>query len=485
MQYLKTLILFSSAAAALGSPSAAAPAGESPDYSQGGCFVLNEDWYGHSNSTLNWLSDAGEWTYRAFQKANDGREIGATACHAALHGGRLYIVAKQPKDPGASTTGGRLTVCDAQTLECLAQHEQIAPDAAGGTTVDGRAFLGIDSRKAYVSSNNGIYPYDLRSQTFGPQIPGSGNPGDDPYAALYRGQCGTMVAAGDTVYAVHQSAGLLLIDTKSDRVARTIQAPRDGSVQRGFGSIVRSRDGALWLSVCAGADGSGSAAPYLIRLDPATGDTLRLCLPDSILPPSNSWFAWTADAFCASAAENALYWSGAGSSWFGGGEIFKYDIDRGKAQRLVNLAAGGWRLYGASMGIHPRTGELYLSLCHDFNDPTYIVRRYDCQGRLLREYAMINYYWFPGPFLFPEAGDVTGIGAPEADSLRISCDGRMLTVENAAGAECSLYDTSGRLLRSFRCTEAHHREECALPPGLYLVRLTHGGQAASRKFLVP
>ena len=231
MQYLKTLILFSSAAAALGSPSAAAPAGESPDYSQGGCFVLNEDWYGHSNSTLNWLSDAGEWTYRAFQKANDGREIGATACHAALHGGRLYIVAKQPKDPGASTTGGRLTVCDARTLECLAQHEQIAPDAAGGTTVDGRAFLGIDSRKAYVSSNNGIYPYDLRDQAFGPQIPGSGNPGDAPYAALYRGQCGTMVAAGDTVYAVHQSAGLLLMpmENKPSSPRRTLLPSRISS----------------------------------------------------------------------------------------------------------------------------------------------------------------------------------------------------------------------------------------------------------------
>ena len=479
-----TLILLGAALAASSLPSAA-PAQEQPDYSQGGCFVLNEDWYGHANSTLNWLSDAGEWTYRAFQKANDGREIGATACYAALHEGRLYIVAKQPKDPGADVSGGRLTVCDARTLECIVQHEQIAAGAEGGTGVDGRAFLGIDSQKAYVSSNNGIYLYDLATQTFGQQIPGSSNPNDDAYGSLYRGQCGTMLLAGDTAYAVHQSAGLLLIDTQSDRVARTIQAPKDGSVQRGFGTAVRSRDGALWLSVCADTEGSGSAAPYLIRLDPATGDTLRLCLPDSIFPPSNSWYAWTPDAFCASAVENALYWSGGSNSWFSGEQIFKYDIDRQEFRSFIDLAADGWRLYGCSMGIDPQTDELYLSLYHDFNDPTYVVRRYDSRGRLLREYAMVNYYWFPGMFLFPGDEEATGIGAPEADALRISCDGGVLTVENAAGAECGLYDTSGRQLRSFRCTEAHHREECALPPGVYLVRLTRGGQAASRKFLVP
>lgn len=478
-----TARLLTAAAIAL---SGAATAQTAADYSQGGCFILNEDWFTHANSTLNWLSDAGEWTYRAFQKANEGKELGATACFAAYHEGRLYIVAKQEKDPGATITGGRLTVCDAQTLECIAQLPAIGETAEGGNNVDGRAFLGIDAEKAYVSTNNGIFIFDIRTQTFGEQITGSSNPNSDSYGSLYRGQCGRMILAGDTAYALHQSAGVLLIDTKSDRVVRTIQAPTDGTVQRGFGSIVRSKDGTLWLSVAGDTEGTGSAAPYLIRLDPATGDTLRLNLPgDSIYPPSSSWYAWTADAFCASEQENALYWSGGNDSWFGGERIFKYDIDRNELRCLVNLEGTGWKLYGCSMGIHPQTDELYLSLYHDYNDPTYIVRRYNSEGRLLGEYSMMNYYWFPGMFLFPTAGDATGLTATTLSEARLSWDGTALTAENAEGQTVRIYDTTGQLRHSFRCTEARQRETLPARSGLYIATLGEEPQGTSLKFIVP
>lgn len=466
---------------------AGATAQQQADYSQGGCFVINEDWYTHANSTLNWLSDEGEWTYRAFQKANSGMELGATACFGALHEGRLYIVAKQEKDPGATITGGRLTVCDAQTLECLAQLPAIGAGNTADDSPDGRAFLGIDSEKAYVSTNNGIYLFDLATQTFGEQIPGSSNPNDDFYGLLYRGQCGRMALAGDTAYAIHQSAGVLLIETKSDRTIRAIQAPMDGTQQRGFGSIVQSKDGALWLSVAADTEGTGGTAPYLIRLDPATGDTLRFPLPDDgTCAPANSWYAWTPDAFCASAQENALYWSGGSDSWFAGEQIFKYDIDRNEFRLLIDLAGSGWKLYGCSMGIHPQTGEIYLSLYHDFNDPTYVVRRYSPEGSLLQEYSMINYYWFPGMFLFPGTETPTGVSAPETGGgLRIAWDGHALGVEGGEGLTCRIYGTGGQLLRSFRCSGGTHREEILLPPGSYIATAGDGAQAQSLKFLVP
>ena len=40
---------------------------EQVDYTKG-TFIVNEDWYGHQNSTVNFLSDDGKWTLRAFQK---------------------------------------------------------------------------------------------------------------------------------------------------------------------------------------------------------------------------------------------------------------------------------------------------------------------------------------------------------------------------------------------------------------------------------
>ena len=41
------------------------------DYTKG-VFIVNEDWYGHNNSTVNFITENGEWVYRVFQKENPG-----------------------------------------------------------------------------------------------------------------------------------------------------------------------------------------------------------------------------------------------------------------------------------------------------------------------------------------------------------------------------------------------------------------------------
>ena len=58
------------------------------DYSDG-VFIVNEDWYGHQNSTVNFLTNQGEWIYRAFQKENPGRELGCTTQFGTIYGNRL------------------------------------------------------------------------------------------------------------------------------------------------------------------------------------------------------------------------------------------------------------------------------------------------------------------------------------------------------------------------------------------------------------
>ena len=40
-------------------------AADNPEY-RDGVFFVNEDWYGHQNSTVNWISDDWEWSYRIF-----------------------------------------------------------------------------------------------------------------------------------------------------------------------------------------------------------------------------------------------------------------------------------------------------------------------------------------------------------------------------------------------------------------------------------
>ena len=78
-----------------------------------------------------------------------------------------------------------------------------------------------------------------------------------------------MVRANDYIFAIHQQYGLLVIDPKTDTLVRTIKAPleKDESgkeEQRGFGSIVLSKDGNLWISVAKDVQGLGAAMNYML-----------------------------------------------------------------------------------------------------------------------------------------------------------------------------------------------------------------------------
>ena len=170
--------------------------------------------------------------------------------------------------------------------------------------------------------------------TIGGQIKGTGNPNDEGYGQLYYAQIGTMVRANDYIFAIHQQYGLLVIDPKTDTLVRTIKAPleKDESgkeEQRGFGSIVLSKDGNLWISVAKDVQGLGAAMNYMLKLSPYTFEMERVYFPEGIEYIPNSWYAWTADGFCASTKENKIYWNGyppTQGSWFTGYRIYCYDI---------------------------------------------------------------------------------------------------------------------------------------------------------------
>lgn len=392
------------------------------DYTQG-AFIVNEDWYGHQNSTVNFLTDQGEWIYRIFQKENPGHELGCTTQFGTIYGGKFYLVSKQQKDPGAKITGSRFAVCDAKTMKVIKEFEFIATKTVTGkqgqdsivSIADGRSYLPVDEHKGYIGTSNGIWLYDSDNMTIGEQIKGSGNPNEDEYGHLYYAQIGTMLRANDYVFAVHQQDGLLIIDAKTDQIVRTIAAPIETDIvdgkekeeQRGFGSIVRSKDGNLWISMTKNTSGMGAALNYMLKLNPYTFkvDTVNFPSSEGIEAIPNSWYAWTADGFCASTKENKIYWNGYGTgSWFTGYKIFCYDIDKNKFSLVYNIGEmpGDWRLYGTGFRIHPVTDELYCFFYHDFNDPNHELARISSSGELLQEYPMIINYWFPALPVFPD-----------------------------------------------------------------------------------
>lgn len=417
MKKIITILLFAAALSSFG---------ESTGY-RDGVFIVNEDWYGHQNSTVNWISDDWEWSYRVFQQANEGKELGCTNQYGQIYGGKFYLIAKQEKDPGASVKGGRITVADARTMKCLYQSALIDPS---GNQCDGRGCLGIDEHKLYISTSNGVWIFDTDNYKVNGMVEGTANPNGsdgkpntDPSGSLYHGQCGSMVRVGNRVFVAHQSEGLLVVDPATDKVTDVLTMkpiydrlpdPDNGKEKKmpGIGSVVLAKDGSVWISIARDIQGTGATLPYLMRVNPITLEHTVLEVPDGYYPPSNSWYAWTPDGFCASAKNNVLYWNGGSNSWFSGSKVFKYDIDRKEFSKIIDLdreaeeqgldSKTRWSIYGCSMRVHPVTDRLYISLFHNFQNPTYKLRVTDADGETVKEVDMISNYWFPSLPVFPD-----------------------------------------------------------------------------------
>lgn len=455
------------------------------EYTDGVLFV-NESQYGKGNGSLNCLlpeAGVGQWHYRAFRDVNPGKEFGCTPSFGAYHGGRLYVVSKFAKDPGAEVTGGILTVADGATLEWIGQIDALDPS---GERACGRAFLGIGEGKGYVSSSNGIWVVDLGNLSVKGQIPGSENPYGtdskpvgDPTSAIYFGQCGAMVKAGGRVFAAHQSKGVLVIDPATDKVTDVISMDfvRDGA---GVGSVVRSADGMVWASVTETVDGDGYMLGSLVRIDPATLQTTAVTLPAGCYPPSSSWAAWTPDTFCASAKSNLLFWTGGSSSWFANQLVFCHDIDAGTTSCIVNFEDDEdmWKVCCPSLRVDPADDTLYMTLFKDVSSTQYMVRSYTPAGIPLRDYPMERGYWFPGEILFP-ATQLAGIESVSADGtaqeFSVAYRAGILTVTGTDRLPCraTVTDFSGRTVAALTLDE-HGCAPVAVPAGLYLLRLPQG-----------
>lgn len=341
------------------------------DYTQG-VFIVNEDWFGHRNSTTNYLTRDGKFVY------NNTTEIGATACFGAAWGNRYYIIAKQAKDGGAKVEGGRITICDANTMRIIKQIKDIDGK-------DGRSFCGVDEHKAYVSTSEGIYTLNLDELTVGAAVKNA----DGGDAEL--GECGNMVRLGDYVYATEYGNSLRIIDCNTDRIVATISSAK-------VYSITMSKDGQLWVSTDKG----------ISRVNTESRQLEEITLPSGISVPANSSFAWTPDGFCASLQNNVIYWTSA-SGWNPPTTIFKYDIDNNEFAKVVDLTkdANKWVMYSTSnLRVDPVADNLYVSLFKSWGSQDYAVRIYDNKGTQLNEYELTQKnYWFPGMFVFPDVED--------------------------------------------------------------------------------
>lgn len=359
------------------------------DYTQG-VFIVNEDWFGHRNSTTNYLTRDGKFVY------NNTTEIGATACFGAAWGNRYYIIAKQAKDGGAKVEGGRITICDANTMRIIKQIKDIDGNN------EGRSFCGVDEHKAYVSTSKGIYTLNLDELTVGDAVKNA----DGGDAKL--GECGNMVRLGDYVYATEYGKSLRIIDCNTDRIVATISSAK-------VYSITMSKDGQLWVSTDKG----------ISRVNTESRQLEEIALPSGIGVPAKDIYAWKSDGLCASLQNNVIYWTASG---WNPTTIFKYDIDNNEFAKVVDLTndADKWKMYSASnLRVDPVTDNLYVSLFKDNGSQDYAVRIYDNNGTQLNEYELTQKnFWFPGMFVFPDvedpiAGKIDAVTVEENQEVKV------------------------------------------------------------------
>lgn len=344
------------------------------DYTQG-LFLVNEDWYGWDNGTVNFLTSDGRWVYRAFRRENPGETLGVTTQYGAIYGGRFFFVSKQASSTADASTGGRLVVADALTLKKVAAFDEI-----GG---DGRSFVGVDEHTAYIGTSSGITRLDLESMSLGETIAGTGGEG-----GLYAGQIGAMVRAGSYVFAAKQSVGVLVIDATTHTLHATIDLPTISTLTLGC-------DGGVWA-----AD-----ATSLVRIDVATLETRSRLLPDDCRV-SSTWGAWNAGSLCAAYRNNFLYFANEK-----GNQIARYHIPTDELDADFFTLPDQDKAYvqqfqGAGLRVDPRNDRLIVTatqsgyLSHYMNNWVHVVD--GLSGELLGTIELEPYYWFPALPVFPD-----------------------------------------------------------------------------------
>ena len=344
------------------------------DYTQG-LFLVNEDWYGWDNGTVNFLTSDGRWVYRAFRRENPGETLGVTTQYGAIYGGRFFFVSKQANNTAGTSTGGRLVVADALTLKRVAAFDEI-----GG---DGRSFVGVDEHTAYIGTSSGITRLDLESMSLGETIAGTGGEG-----GLYAGQIGAMVRAGSYVFAAKQSVGVLVIDAATHTLHATIDLPT-------ISTLTLGRDGGVWA-----AD-----ATSLVRIDVATLETRSRLLPDDCRV-SSTWGAWNAGSLCAAYRNNFLYFANEK-----GNQIARYHIPTDELDADFFTPPDQDKAYvqqfqGAGLRVDPRNDRLIVTatqsgyLSHYMNNWVHVVD--GLSGELLGTVELEPYYWFPALPVFPD-----------------------------------------------------------------------------------
>ncbi|MDE6377999.1 MAG: DUF5074 domain-containing protein, partial [Duncaniella sp.] len=372
-----------------------------------GTIILNEEWFGHTNGGLNYITPAGEIIYQAYERENPGMSFGCTSQYGAIWNDKLIVVSKQPDDGGDVLRGGGcVVIADAKTMKRVGGYYN--RPTFDGVNGDGRAVAGATANKIYVSTSNGIFILDI-TDVENPEVTGhlAGGSGSD----LYTGQVGDIINGGRYVYAVMQETGILCIDPLTDEVVKTIA---DKSAQ----GVTQTADGTVWYATIA--DGHS----VFVGIDPETlEETARIDMPAEIGTVACGWGAWRSTAFKGDHTTGNLWFTtGAGSIVGGGTYYYRFNPstdDPADIQPFFSLAGvkgvNGFgeeveqMNYGTSI-FDPRNNRLIVmtgrkgAASGQYRD--HWIHFVDgTSGEITKTFKLNPYYWFQSLPILPDKHD--------------------------------------------------------------------------------
>jgi hypothetical protein len=323
-----------------------------------GFFIMNEGWYGHGAGSVSFYSyDTQTKQDSIFTKENPGKTLNpvtSTIEYGTVFNDKLFIVSK---------VGGPVVVTDANTLTEVGR----IPSAGGNNW---QSFLGLTSTTGLLSAANGIYPFNLTTYTTGAKL------------TAVTGSVGDMIKAGNYIFVLSQTSGVVILNASNYTVAKTIPGM--------LVAFAKTPDGSVWAA----------GGTSLVKINPATLAVTTITVPFTVY---GSWAAWHPGSITASTTQNAVFFAKNGT-WSGGTSIYKY-ID-GNAASLnapfVTIAAGK-ELYGAGVAYNALNNQLVVNTVQSGFGTNYSVNDLDfynaVTGALISDLPFSGYY-FPAVVVF-------------------------------------------------------------------------------------
>lgn len=329
-----------------------------------GIFILNEGNMTTENGSLIYIAPDGELYDRIYYSSN-GTELGNVTQDLFIANDKLYIISQNGrKNPNGTVfeNDGMLIVTNSETMKKEATYNDELSTLSWPTHL-----AVLDDQNIYIRDNNGVHLFNSTSKEL----------------KLIEGTKGAnknrMAVIGNRVF-VPAGKKILVLEKGKEGVVKTIEM--DGAIT----GVIKSKDGNIWTSTTGKPN----------RISKIDSKTFSIIKSNDITDGKLN----SASTPGITAKGDTLYYSGGKTT------IYRHIFSKGETKLMVDaktMVENAGIVYN-SIGVHPRTGKVYLNTLKSFGWDFLInnISVFDFDGPqpvLVNNYK--DYTHFPAGIFFP------------------------------------------------------------------------------------